>query len=133
MLETIKDHKIFYAQFFQTEFILKKKKRLHKSGLSLSLGVSLPVGVAGIHQSALVSLVLVLFPEAVPDWEEVPAALLVELPHVRLLARVLGVGLVDQVHQEKPAITTTLGKYMQSIQNLVKTDQFYSKGVLTCN
>lgn len=111
----------------------KKKKRLHKSGLSLSLGVSLPVGVAGIHQSALVSLILVLFPEAVPDWEEVPAALLVELPHVRLLARVLGVGLVNQVHQEKPAITTTPGKYMQSIQNLVKTDQFYSKGVLTCN
>lgn len=91
------------------------------------------MGVAGIHQSALVSLVLVLFPEAVPDWEEVPAALLVELPHIRLLARVLSVGLVDQMHQEKPAITTTPGKYMQSIQNLVKTDQFYSKGVLTCN
>lgn len=111
----------------------KNKNVCINPGLSLSLGVSLPVGVAGIHQSALVSLILVLFPEAVPDWEEVPAALLVELPHVRLLARVLGVGLVNQVHQEKPAITTTPSKYMQSIQNLVKTDQFYFKGVLTCN
>lgn len=43
-----------------------------------------------------------LLDEAVPYREEVPAALLVELPHVGLLARVLCVRLVDQVHDEEP-------------------------------
>lgn len=43
-----------------------------------------------------------LLDEAVPYREEVPAALLVELPDVGLLARVLCVRLVDQVHDEEP-------------------------------
>jgi hypothetical protein len=52
--------------------------------------------------TAATQLVFVLLPEAVTDWEEVPAALLVHVPHVRLLTRVLCVRLIDQVHQEEP-------------------------------
>lgn len=34
---------------------------------------------------ALSKLIFVLFAEAIPSWEEIPAALLVHLPHIRLL------------------------------------------------
>jgi hypothetical protein len=45
---------------------------------------------------------LVLFSEAVTDGEEVPAALLVKIPNIRLLASVLRFVLVDKVHDEEP-------------------------------
>lgn len=47
-------------------------------------------------------LILVLLPETVANWEEVPASLLVELPHVCLLTRVLGIRFIDKMHQEEP-------------------------------
>ena len=40
------------------------------------------------ERSRLAQLVLVLFPEAVSGWEEVPASLLVHLPHIRLLREI---------------------------------------------
>jgi hypothetical protein len=54
--------------------------------------------------SAFVPLVFILFPEAVSDWEEVPAPLLIEFPDIGFLACVLRVWLVNQVHQEKPKV-----------------------------
>lgn len=56
-----------------------------------------------LNTSATAQLLFVLFPETVSHGEEVPTPLLVHVPHVRLLPRVLRVGFVDQVHQEKPA------------------------------
>ena len=47
-------------------------------------------------------LALVLLAEAVAGGEEVPAALLVHVPDVGLLAGVLRLVLVDEVHQEEP-------------------------------
>lgn len=47
-------------------------------------------------------LILVLLPETVANREEVPASLLVELPHVCLLTRVLGIRFIDKMHQEEP-------------------------------
>ena len=47
-------------------------------------------------------LALVLLAEAVAGGEEVPAALLVHVPDVGLLASVLRLVLVDEVHQEEP-------------------------------
>jgi len=52
--------------------------------------------------TAATQLVFILLPEAVTHWEEVPAALLVHVPHIRLLTCVLRVRLIDQVHQEEP-------------------------------
>ena len=43
-----------------------------------------------------------LLDEAVTNREEVPTALLVELPDIGLLTSVLCVWLVDQVHDEEP-------------------------------
>lgn len=37
------------------------------------------------NAAALAQLVLVLLPEAVSSWEEVPASFLIHLPHIRLL------------------------------------------------
>lgn len=34
---------------------------------------------------ALAQLVLILFPETVSSWKEIPASLLIHLPHIRLL------------------------------------------------
>lgn len=42
-------------------------------------------GRLGCSEAPSVELVLVLLPEAVPRWEELPAALLVHFPHVRFL------------------------------------------------
>ena len=53
-------------------------------------------------------LVFILLPEAVSGGEEVPAALLVHVPDVRLLSRVLSLVLVDQVHQEETEIRKEL-------------------------
>lgn len=44
-------------------------------------------GVLGKPTLPLTQLVLILLPETVPGGEEVPAPLLVHLPHVRLLQR----------------------------------------------
>lgn len=55
-------------------------------------------GVLGCGQLATATaaqFVLVLFPEAVTNREEVPASLLVHVPHVRFLTGVLGVRFVD--------------------------------------
>jgi len=59
----------------------------------------------GAHNLSTASsqFIFVLLSEAVTDREEVPASLLVHVPHVRLLTRVLRVRFVDQVHQEEPA------------------------------
>lgn len=48
-----------------------------------------------------VELILVLFPETVTSREELPAALLVHLPYVRLLACVLCFIFVDEIHHKE--------------------------------
>lgn len=48
------------------------------------------VGVLREPTLLLTQLVLILLPETVPGGEEVPAPLLVHLPHVRLLQRKQG-------------------------------------------
>ena len=59
-----------------------------------------------LSSSSTFKLTLVLLPEAVSGREEVPAPPLVHVPDVGLLTRVLGVVLVDEVHQEEPEIIT---------------------------
>jgi hypothetical protein len=48
--------------------------------------------------------VLILFPETIADREKVPTPLLVHVPHKSLLACILRVRLVDQMHQEEHII-----------------------------
>ena len=54
--------------------------------------------------SAATKLIFILFPKAITNREEVPAPPLVHVPHVRLLASVLCLILVDEVHQEEPVM-----------------------------
>ena len=49
-------------------------------------------------------LALVLLPETVAGREEVPAPLLVHVPHERLLPGVVALVLVDEVHQEEEVV-----------------------------
>lgn len=48
-----------------------------------------------------VELILVLFPETVAGGEKLPAALLVHLPNIRLLACVLCFIFVDEIHHKE--------------------------------
>lgn len=66
-------------------------------------------------------LLLVLFPEAVTDREEVPAPLLVHVPHVRLLASVFSLILIDQVHQEEP-VRQTYRRYQMHRERVRQTN-----------
>lgn len=77
-----------------------------KMGISRERDVLTNGVLAGTHE-----LVLVLLPEAVANGVEVPAAPLVHFPHVRLLARVLRVRFVDQMHQEEPVFLYKSHKY----------------------
>lgn len=52
-------------------------------------------GCGQLATATAAQFVLVLFPEAVTNREEVPASLLVHVPHVRFLTGVLGVRFVD--------------------------------------
>jgi len=46
--------------------------------------------------------VFVLLTETVTNREEIPATLLVHIPHVRFLACILCVRFIDQMHEEEP-------------------------------
>lgn len=46
--------------------------------------------------------IFILFAEAVTDREEVPASLLIHIPHICFLTCILCIWFVDQMHQEKP-------------------------------
>ena len=72
---------------------LKKKKHAHCIGWLLLL-LALSSAQFGF----------VLFAEAVSNWEEIPATLLIHIPDIRLLTRVLCIGFVNQMHQEEPVL-----------------------------
>ena len=66
---------------------------------------------------------LVLFPEAVACREEVPAPPLVHVPHVGLLARVVALVLVDEVHQEEEVVgqvVLLLHVSLEAVRDLVQ-------------
>lgn len=48
--------------------------------------------------------ILILLTEAVTDWEEVPATLLIHVPDVRFLTGVLCVRFVNQMHKEEHVV-----------------------------
>ena len=55
-----------------------------------------------LSSSASLKFALILLPEAISCWEKVPTPSLVHVPDVGLLASVLSLVLVDEVHDEEP-------------------------------
>lgn len=49
-------------------------------------------------------LLFILFAETVTNWEEVPASLLIHVPNIGFLTCVFCIWLIDQMHQEEPAV-----------------------------
>lgn len=72
--------------------------------LLLSFLLLLSVVRLGGVGGSLSQLILILLPEAVTGREEVPASLLVHLPHVRLLSCMFCFIFIDEIHQEEHVV-----------------------------
>lgn len=98
-------NKLQVVLFLDLLFLLTPWQRVQFS-VFLSDRRNVERGCSG-HQTrlpTLTQLVLVLLTETVSSREEVPASLLVHLPHIGLLTRVLSLVLVDQVHEEEQVV-----------------------------
>lgn len=74
-------------------------------------------------------IAFVLFSEAIAGREEVPATLFVQLPHVRLLTGVFGVGFVDQMHEKEHIVGKVVLAHcvnFKAVRHLVKVLFAYS-------
>lgn len=83
------------------------KNKKHKHCLSVlkapkNQGLHLEeTGTVFVFNEESIELILILFTETVSSGKKLPAALLVHLPHIGLLASVLCLIFIDQIHHKE--------------------------------